>query len=235
MDALRRTIGVRGLRARISEAATSPGPRDPCDGVKSRALDHVRLAPVFAALFWPAQAQAHSAVKTLGGFWAGVLHPLISLDQLGVLLALAIWIVWRSRPADTLVAVIPAGALLGACGAPGGDGAPLVMPAAMVLFGAMAAAKADLGNVWAEHFAAALGGVSVGIGSAIGAEDYSRILYALGVALPAASIAVYAFLASRHATGIPCWVEAGARSGAAIIAAGGIGLFAASWVGWDTL
>ncbi len=183
-------------------------------------------------LCWPAPVQAHSLVGTLGVFWAGVVHPLISLDQLGPLLALAIWVVWRARRADALVAFLPVGAFLGAWAAPSGGAFPFLAPAAMVLFGAMAAVRADLASAWIERLAVAAGGLSIGIASAVGAEGFPRILYAIGVALAVASVAAYALLAARHAAEIPRWIETLARSGAAIIATVGIGLFAASFVGW---
>lgn len=206
-----------------------------CDvGARNRTLDYLRLSQALAtSLCWPAPALAHSALKTLGGFWAGVVHPLISVDQLGVLLALAIWIVWRSRRVGALVAALPTGAFLGAWGAATGSGAPLVAAAAMTFFGVMAAARVDLGSAWAERFAVALGGFIVGVASADGIEEFSRGIYAFGVALAAASIAAYAVLAARRAGSFPRWVEAGARGGAAVIAATGIGLLAANGFGWD--
>jgi len=187
------------------------------------------------ALCWPAQAQAHNVVKTLGAFWAGVVHPLISPDQLAVLLVLAIWIVWRPRRADAFLAALPLGAFLGAWSAPSGGFFSVLTPAALVLFGAMAAARADLANLWVERFAAVLGGVSIGIANSVGAEDAPRGLFAFGVALTVASVTAYALLAARQAAGIPSWIEAGARSGAAVVATVGIGLFAASLVGWFRL
>ena len=102
----------------------------------------------------------------------------------------------------------------------------------MAFFGAMAAARVDLANLGVECLAAAFGGVSVGIASAAGAEDAPRGLFALGVALAVASVTAYALLTARQAAATPSWIEAGARSGAGIIAILGIGLFAASAAGW---
>ncbi|MFY9657502.1 MAG: HupE/UreJ family protein [Methylocystis sp.] len=221
------------LRVRGSEAAAffaAIGRSDRRGG--NRPFDSRLSAACALALCWPAQAQAHNVVKTLGAFWAGVVHPLISIDQLGVLLAFAIWIVWRSRPADAFLVALPAGAFLGAWGAPSGWPFQLLMPVALVFFGAVAATRTHFANVWAERFAAALGGVSIGIASSFGAEDAPRGLFALGVALAVASVTAYALLAARHAAGFPSWIEAGARSGAAVIASVGIGLFAVSVVGW---
>ena len=183
-------------------------------------------------LCWPAQAQAHNVVKTLGAFWAGVVHPLLSPNQLCVLLALAIWIVWRPRRAEVFLAVLPLGAFLGAWLAPSGAPFPLLTPAAMVFFGVMAAAKVGPASLWVECLAATFGGVSIGIASVAGAEDAPRGLFALGVALAVASVTAYALLAARYLARIPFWIEPSAKGVAGVIAILGLGLFAASAVGW---
>jgi len=195
-------------------------------------FDSRLCAACVLALCWPTQAQAHNVVKTLGAFWAGVVHPLISPDQLGVLLALAIWIVWRPRRAEIFLAILPLGAFLGAWLAPSGAPFPRLTPAAMAFFGVMAAARVGRAKLWVECLAAAFGGVSVGVASVAGAEDAPRVLFALGVAFAVASLTAYALLAARHLARIPSWIETGARSGAGVIAILGIGLFAASAVGW---
>ena len=121
--------------SRVGRCETATFLAETGDGGASRMpFDRRFLAASALALCWPAEAQAHSVVKTLGAFWAGVVHPLISLDQLGVLIALAIWIVWRPRRADVFLAVLPLGAFLGAWGAPSGSLFPLLTPAAMVFF-----------------------------------------------------------------------------------------------------
>ena len=224
------------LRVGRCETATFLAATETDDGSASRRPFHRRfLAASALALCWPAEAQAHSVVKTLGAFWAGVVHPLISLDQLGVLVALAIWIVWRPRRADVFLAVLPLGAFLGAWVAPSVGPFSLLPPAAMAFFGGIAATRADLANVWMERLAAAIGGIIIGVASAAGADDAPRGLFALGVALVVASVTAYALLAARHLAGIPLWIETGARGGAGVIAILGVGLFAASSIGWIKL
>jgi urease accessory protein len=225
--------GTRRLRVRRSEATTLSAAIRRDERRAGRGTFDPRLCGACVlALCWPAQAQAHDVVKTLGAFWAGVVHPLISPDQLGVLLALAIWIVWRPRRGEVFLAVLPLGAFLGAWLAPSGAPFPLLTPAAIAFFGVMAAARLNRASLWGECLAAAFGGASVGIASAAGAEDASRGLFALGVALSVASVTAYALLAARQAVAMPPWMEAGARGGAGVIALLGIGLFTASAISW---
>jgi urease accessory protein len=189
---------------------------------------------VLLLLMAPARAEAHTALSGLGSFWAGALHPLLSIDQLAVLLALAVWLGPQQRRADTAVAAVGVGALLGAFGAWAAelkDGAPFAVGVAMTLSGAAGAAAIDSSRAWVAPSAAGLCGLIVGAANAAGVEQLSHGLYALGAALAAASIAAHGLLAVSRASH-PFWVRMAARVGAGVVAASGVALCFFNVFGW---
>lgn len=192
------------------------------------------LAVALPLLIAPARADAHTALNGLGSFWAGALHPLLSIDQLAVLLALAVWLGPQQHRADTPVAAVGVGALLGAFGAWAAglnEGAHFAVGAAMALSGAAGAAAIDPSRAWVAPFAAGLCGLIVGAANAAGVEQLSHGLYALGAALATASIVAHGLLAVSHASH-PFWVKIAARGGAGVVAATGVVLCAFNSFGW---
>ena len=175
----------------------------------------------------PSSAEAHTAFKNLGSFWSGVLHPLTSFDQVGLLLGLAIWAGFQDpRLQAAVVAVVFAGSLFGGLTAwwLGWEFETLLyVSALMVLIGLAGAARLSAGK--ALLFCVATCGSSlVGIASAGGMGGLTPGLFALGAAVAVASITSYGLIAAAHSG--PAWFEIALRASASWITAIGLMVFA---------
>ena len=142
----------------------------------------MRFVVCLAVLLLPQPAAAHLVQSGLGGFYDGLLHPLVSVGELLPLLALALWAGLRGAGhARWLVLAVPLAWLAGyglAGVSPPGRAGLLAIVAAGVVVGVLAA-----GNVRVPQAVMLVAGVLVGLahGLVLGAE--SSGLGALGSAL----------------------------------------------------
>ncbi len=177
-----------------------------------------------AALLLPRPAAAHLVQSGLGGFYDGLLHPLVSLGELLPLLALALWAGLRGAGhARWLVLAVPLAWLAGygLAGPAPGRAALLAMGAAGVLLGLLAAA-----DVRAPRPVLLAVGALVGLahGLLLGAEGGG--LGALGSALTVGCL--LAILSGEVAALRAEWTRVAARVLASWTAA--VGLLQVGWM-----
>jgi urease accessory protein len=185
---------------------------------------------VLACWLAPSQAEAHTAFKSLGSFWSGVLHVLTSFDQLGFLLGLSIWVSLQPRRSDaSVVGALCLSALFGS----------LIGWAASVQFDPQASISALMivvGVAGAAAFrviegllisVAACGGMLIGMASEMGAAGLQPGLVSTGGAIAAASVTSYGLIAITPS--YPAWAKIALRAGASWIAAIGLMVFALAY------
>jgi hydrogenase/urease accessory protein HupE len=212
--------GVRNNR----EAREQSTRRATCDGL--------RWAAIALIAFVPNRAEAHTAFDSLGSFWSGVLHVLTAVEQLGVLLGLAIWAGLQRRRVDSsLVGAVLVCSLLGA-GLSGVLGlrfnTALPLSATMFLLGAAAAATVGVGVVWLLVIAAWCGAL-IGTADAVDTGGYHVWLFALGLSIATASTVSYGLIGTAHAPGRE-WLRISFRIGASWIGAIGLLVCALEYV-----
>lgn len=183
------------------------------------------VAPIAGATVFltPAVAAAHTAFVALGSFWAGVLHPLTALDEVGVLLGLAAWAGPQPRRRDIgLVGAVLLGCFCGVIAASwwrgpfAGEGLTAVL---MVVIGVAGALRLPIGG-GALAIVALVGGSVLGGASAEGMKGVSLGLFAIGAAVASASVLSYALIAAARANAE--WSRIALRAGASWIAAIGL-------------
>jgi hydrogenase/urease accessory protein HupE len=205
--------GVRNIREFLEQS--------PCRAT----CNHWRwVTVVFVGSFVPSRAEAHTAFDSLGSFWSGVLHVLTAVDQLGVLLGLAIWAGLQPRRIDSsIVGAILVCSLLGA-GMSGMLGlrfnAALLLSATMFLMGVAAASAVRIGAVWLLPVAAWCGAL-IGAANAVDSAGLQLGLFALGLSIAAASTLSYGLIGTAHTPGRE-WLRISLRVGASWIGATGL-------------
>jgi|GEM_PF-1570856 len=185
---------------------------------------------VLACCFAPSPTEAHTAFKSLGSFWSGVVHVLTSFDQLGFLLGLSIWVSLQPRRSDApVVGALCLSSLFGSL-IGWGSGAqfdPLVyISALMVVVGVAGAAAFNVIGGFLISIAAC-GGTLIGMASEMGAMGLNIGLVALGGAMAAASVTSYGLIAITPS--YPAWGKIALRAGASWIAAIGLMVFALAY------
>jgi hydrogenase/urease accessory protein HupE len=189
------------------------------------ARNHLRWVGIALIAFMPSRAEAHAAFDSLGSFWSGVLHVLTAVDQLGVLLGLAIWVglQQRQRINSSIVGAILVCSLLGA-GVSGMLGwrfnTALLLSATMFLLGAAAAAAIRIGAVLLLIIASWCGAL-IGAADAVDSGGSQLWLFALGLSVAAASTASYGLIGTAHVPGRE-WLSISFRVGASWIGATGL-------------
>jgi hydrogenase/urease accessory protein HupE len=200
-----------------------PGARDQSAG-RDRFNHRQWAALVFVASFVPSRAEAHTAFDGLGSFWSGVLHVLTAVDQLGILLGLAIWAGLQQRRIDSpIVGTVLVCSLLGA-GIGGTLGlrfhSALLLPATMFLLGVAAAAAVRIGPAWLLMIAAWTGAL-IGAADVADSPAPQLWLFALGLSVATASVVSYGLIGTAHAPGRE-WLRISFRVGASWIGATGL-------------
>jgi urease accessory protein len=175
------------------------------------------------AVLAPPPAWAHTALRSMGSFWSGVAHVLTSLDQIALLLGLAIWVSFQERQLDAPVIgaaflACLAGMVVAAAVGSQFDFSPLVA-ALMVLVGLAAAARLQMGTGPVVALASA-GGLLTGAASTAGAANISLGLYSLGGSIGAAAVISWGLIATRRVNFD--WGRIALRAGASWIAAIGL-------------
>ncbi len=165
------------------------------------------LALACGALATP--AHAHTEFASLGVFWSGAVHFLLSVERPALVVAFAIWAGTQQERADAaLVGAIGLGAFAAALAMrPDGvesHSAVTMAIVALVLLGAAGVARLQLG-VRPVLIAALFCGLIAGAIGAAGETIEDRAINASALALVAAAIAAYALMAAsfvarwRHA------------------------------------
>lgn len=183
-----------------------------------------RWACIALTAFVPSRAEAHGAFNSLGSFWSGVLHVLTALDQLGVLLGLAIWAGLQRRRIDSsIVGAVVMSSVLGA-GVSSILGfqfnTALLLSATMFLLGAAAAAAIRIGAAWLFMIASWCGGL-IGIADVVDSAGSQVWLFALGLSIAAGSAVSYGLIGTAHVLGRE-WLSISFRVGASWIGATGL-------------
>jgi hydrogenase/urease accessory protein HupE len=186
--------------------------------------NHLRWAGIVWTALVPSRAEAHTAFDSLGSFWSGVLHVLTAVDQLGVLLGLAIWAGLQRRRTDPfIVGAVLICSLLGA-GASGLFGlrfnAALPLSATMFLLGVAAAAAVRIGRAWLLTIASSCGAL-IGAANVADSPASQLWLFALGLSIATASTVSYGLIGTAHAPGRE-WLSISFRVGASWIGATGL-------------
>ncbi len=175
-------------------------------------------------------AHAHTEFASLGVFWSGAVHFLLSFERPALVVAFAIWAGMQQQRADAaLVGAIGLGAFAAAL-AMRPDGVEshstvTIAIIALVLLGAAGVARLQLG-VRPVLIAALFCGLVAGAIGAAGETIGDRALNASALALVAAAVAAYAFMAEsfvarwRHA-GLGLRLCVGAVTIAAAVCASG--------------
>lgn len=182
-----------------------------------------------ALLLLPAQAEAHVALQTMGSFWSGVAHVLMSLDQVFFLIGLAIWTSFLDRRLDArligaVFISVFAGVLVGAAIDPEGRfDVGGIIAALLTAVGLAGAARLRMNAVPVLGFAS-VGGFVGGAAGGIGSAGLSLGLLSLGGSIASASVLSYSILATRRIGSE--WGRIGLRAGASWIAAIGLMLLA---------
>jgi urease accessory protein len=176
--------------------------------------------PLAAAVFFliPSVAGAHTAFVALGSFWAGALHPLSALDEIGLIVGLAIWAGLQQRRDMFLIGSAFAGCFAAALfiGLTGRR-FPGEIPIAVLMVAVGLRLSLGTGPLLA---AAAADGAALGGTSADGVAGVSLGLFALGTAVATASLLSYGLIATRGAGAE--WARIALRAGASWIAAIGL-------------
>lgn len=186
-----------------------------------------RSAWLLPLLALPTQAQAHIVSSRLGDFYGGALHPVTSLGDVVLWLALGLLAgMQRGTVVRWLVLVFPAGLALGfAAGAEAGwsrDPA-LLIAVPMVALGLLTAAALPLPRALFLALAFLLG-VLRGAANAAGLEPGTdALLFGTGlVATGYAAVTVVTALVRAFADGAGTWRPIALRAGASWIAAIGL-------------
>jgi hydrogenase/urease accessory protein HupE len=199
--------------------------REPRDQSTCRASrNHLRWAGIVSIALVPGRAEAHTAFDSLGSFWSGVLHVLTAVDQLGILLGLAIWAGLQRRRIDSsIVGAVLIGSLLGA-GVAGVFGlrfnAALPLSATMFLLGLAAATAVRIAPLWLLMIAASCGAL-IGAADAADSPASQLWLFALGLSIATASTVSYGLIGTAQAPGRE-WLAISFRVGASWIGATGL-------------
>jgi hypothetical protein len=154
-------------------------------------------------------AHAHTEFASLGAFWSGAVHFLLSFERPALVVAFAIWAGTQRQRADAaLVVAIGLGAFAAALATrpdgAGGHSAPTIAIAALVLLGAAGVARIQMGARLVLVAAVCCGAIAGAIGAA-GETVGDRAINASAMALVAAAVAAYALMAAsfvaqwRHA------------------------------------
>jgi hypothetical protein len=159
----------------------------------------------------------------MGSFWSGVAHVLTSVDQIALLLGLAIWVGFHDRRSDApVVGAAFLASLAGVALAPRiglhFDFSSLVA-ALMVIVGLAGAARFQVGRGPLIGVASA-GGLLAGAASSAGAAGVSLGLFSLGGSIGAASVIGWGLIATRRVNFD--WGRLALRAGASWIAAIGL-------------
>ncbi len=188
------------------------------------ACGYATSAIVGLTAFVPSRAEAHTAFESLGSFWSGVLHVLAALDQLGILLALAIWTgLQRRRINSSIVGAVLICSLLGANLSAALQlhfNAPLLLSGTMFLLGAAAASAVNIAAAWLLVIAAWCGAL-IGSSDAVELGGSQQWVFALGVSIATASTVSYGLIGTTHAPGRD-WLNITFRVGASWIASVGL-------------
>jgi urease accessory protein len=157
----------------------------------------MRIA-VFAALCaCAAPARAHVPAMTLGDFYAGLLHPLTSLEHVLAFVGFALLAGQQGARAQASVLVFPAALLAGTAlgvSAPPFAAIDLANLASVVLFGLLVAMAISL-PVPVVCTLAALGGLVHGYANGVAlASSMTPWLYVPGVAFAGLVVATYGFV-----------------------------------------
>ena len=182
-----------------------------------------------AVLLLPAPAEAHTALRDMGSFWAGVAHLLTSLDQVAFLVGLAIWTSFHERRLDARIIMaaflaMNVGTFAGGA-LTGGSSLDLAGPLALLLtlVGAAGAARLRTGDAGLIGVAL-VGGLIGGIEGADATAGLSLGLFSLGGALGAAAALSYGLLGMRFVQ--VEWGRIALRAGSSWIAAIGLMILA---------
>ena len=189
--------------------------------------DRLALVAAAAVALWPGVALAHTAFAALGGFWAGVLHPLTAPDEIAGLLALALWARLQDRRRDlALLAALTCGCLVGAAaiGASGTRFPGETASAALMLVAGLAGALRLAVGGGLQMALFAIGGTILGGAAGDGTRDIALAAFAPGVAVASAAVVSYALIATARAEA--AWTQIALRAGASWIAAIGLMLAA---------
>ena len=186
--------------------------------------NRLRWASIVLTALVPSRAEAHSTFDSLGSFWSGVLHVLTALDQLGVLLGLAIWAGLQRRRIDSsIVGAVLMCSLLSA-GVSGMLGfrlnTALPLSATMFFLGAAAAAAVRIGAAWLLMIASWCGAL-IGAADVVDWAGSQLWLFALGLSIAAASSLSYGLIGTTHVAGRE-WLSISFRVGASWIGATGL-------------
>jgi len=145
-------------------------------------------------------AQAHTEVASLGVFWSGAVHFLLSFERLALVVAFAIWAGMQKQRADAaLVGAIGLGAFVAALATrpdvAESHSASTIAIVASVLLGAAALIRYQL-RARPVLIAAACCGLIAGAIGAVGETFRDRALNATALSLVAAAAAAYALMAA---------------------------------------
>ncbi|HTV34004.1 MAG TPA: HupE/UreJ family protein [Methylocella sp.] len=187
----------------------------------------LRAFTILALGFAPNSAEAHTAFKTLGSFWSGVLHVLTSFDQLGFLLGLSIWVSLQARRSDApVVGTLCLSSLFGSLVAweTGTQFDSLVYISVLMVVVGVAGATAFHVIEKLLIAVAACGGTLIGMASEMGAAGLQTGLVALGGSIATGSITSYGLIAITPS--YPAWGKIALRATASWIAAIGLMTFA---------
>lgn len=154
-------------------------------------------------------AQAHSDVASLGVFWSGAVHLLLSFERLALIIVFGIWAGMQRRRANAaFVGAIGLGAFAAALATrpdvAESHSASAIAIAGLLLIGAAGVARIQMG-LRTLLIAAACCGMIAGAIGATGDAIRDRALNATALALVAAAVAAYSLMASsfvlqwRHA------------------------------------
>lgn len=168
------------------------------NGAKRRFFGGVVLALAFGVCATP--APAHTEVASLGVFWSGAVHFLLSFERLALVVAFAIWAGMQKQRVDAaLVGVIGLSAFAAALATrpevAESHSASATAIVALVLLGAAGVARVQLG-AGRVLIAAACCGLIAGALGAAGETFRDRALNATALSLAAAAAAAYALMAA---------------------------------------
>lgn len=191
-----------------------------------------RAGAAAGLLLFAAQAQAHSAAKGIGDFYAGALHPLTSLEHVLPFLAFGILAGQQGKKAEPVLGAFCLALLGGAVLSLWMPGTPWISVANLassVVFGALVALARPIPA--SLFFAIAIGfGLTHGFANGEGMEPGGKAyLFIPGVALAGLVVIAYGFITTdwllRKQVG---WVRIALRVAGSWIAAIGILVLAVS-------
>ncbi|MGD9656465.1 MAG: hypothetical protein AB7U61_02325 [Methylocystis sp.] len=158
------------------------------------------LVPALAYGICASPAHAHTEVASLGVFWSGAVHFLLSFERLALVVAFAIWAGTRKQRADAaLVGAIGLGAFIAALAtrpeAVESHAASTIAIVALVFLGAAGVVRLQIG-VRPVLIAGACCGMIAGAIGATGETIRDRAINASALSLVAAAAAAYALMAA---------------------------------------